>query len=228
VLTLLLTRHGHTVRSEPEQYLGQHVEAPLSERGRADAARLAERLAGVPIHRLLTSPLPRAVETAAIIAGGRVPAEPDDRLKEMDYGAWEGHTVEEVERRFPGEFARYVEDPSSFLFDGGESGSLVARRVGPFIDDLLDWAEGSSNDRASGDRASDGADRSVLVVGHSSLNRVMAALVLGVPLRDYRRRFQFDWASLTVLRWESRVGGAQLVLGNDVAHLRGTAGVTWD
>ena len=51
MLTLLLTRHGHTDRSEPEQYLGQRVEAALSERGRTSAARLAERLADVRIDR---------------------------------------------------------------------------------------------------------------------------------------------------------------------------------
>ena len=49
VLTLLLTRHGHTTRSEPEQYLGQSVPASLTERGLRDAKALAERLADVPI-----------------------------------------------------------------------------------------------------------------------------------------------------------------------------------
>src|SRR6476661_4186815 len=44
VLTILLTRHGHTERSEPEQYLGQTVDSALDERGRASAARLGERL----------------------------------------------------------------------------------------------------------------------------------------------------------------------------------------
>ncbi|CAN5668046.1 histidine phosphatase family protein [soil metagenome] len=212
---MLLTRHGHTVRSEPEQYLGQRVEAPLSERGRADARRLAERLAGVHIDRLLSSPLPRAAETATILAGDRLPVETDDRLMELDYGAWEGITVEAIEHRFGDDYARYVADPSSFVFEGGESGGLVAQRVSSFLDDTLDWW------------ASESVERTVLVVGHSSLIRVMLAVLLGVPLRDYRRRFQTDWANLTVLRWEVRADGPQLLLGNDVAHLRGASGVTW-
>jgi broad specificity phosphatase PhoE len=218
---MLLTRHGHTFRSEPEQYLGQRVEAPLSDRGRADARLLAERLAGVPIDRLLSSPLPRAAETAAILAAGRLPVETDDRLMEMDYGAWEGVTVEEIERRFADDYARYVADPASFVFEGGESGGLVAQRVRSFIDDLLDWWASES------ELGSEPADRTTLVVGHSSLNRVMLAGLLGTPLPDYRRRFQADWANLTVLRWESRAAGPQLLLGNDLAHIRGTSGVTW-
>jgi broad specificity phosphatase PhoE len=215
MLTLLLTRHGHTTRSEPEQYLGQRVAAPLSDRGRADAHRLAERLAGVPIDRVLSSPLPRAADTAVILAAGGLAVEHDDRLKELDYGAWEGRTVEEIEAHHAGEYAQYVEDPSTFRFSGGESGSLVAERVRAFIGELLDWWEG------------DGETRTVLVVGHSSLNRIMLAVLLGTPLRDYRRRFQVDWASLTVLRWPSRRAGPELLLANDVAHLRGARGVTW-
>jgi broad specificity phosphatase PhoE len=66
-------------------------------------------------------------------------------------------------------------------------------------------------------------------VGHSTLNRVLLAVALGVPLRDYRRRFRQDWANLTVLRHGSRYGGGwQLLLANDVAHLRGITGATWD
>lgn len=214
VLTLLLTRHGHTTRSEPEQYLGQRVEAPLSDRGRADAERLAERLAGAALDRIIASPLARAVETAQILARGRK-VEPDERLMELDYGEWEGITVEDVERQFPDQQAQYVEDPSTFVFPGGESGGLVARRVGPLVEELLDWWQ-----------SADG-ERTVLAVGHSSLNRVLMALLLGVPLRDYRRRFQFDWCGLTVLQWTSREEGPQLLLANDLGHLRGIDGVTW-
>jgi hypothetical protein len=57
---------------------------------------------------------------------------------------------------------------------------------------------------------------------------VLLAEVLGVPLQDYRRRFKQDWASLTVLRWESREGGAMLLLSNDEGHSKGLHGATWD
>ena len=221
MLTLLLTRHGHTVRSEPEQYLGQRVAAPLSERGRTDAVRLAERLDGVPIERVISSPLERAADTAAILAPAGVPIEPDDRLKELDYGAWEGLTVEQIEERFPGEYDRYDADPSAFHVGGGENGAQVGARLRPLIDELLDWSEGGGSQQPSG------ADRNVVVVGHSSLNRVLLALVMETPMRDYRRRWEQDWANLTVLRWSTVDDGPQLLLCNDVSHVRGLRGVTW-
>lgn len=215
MLTLLLTRHGHTVRSEPDQYLGQRIEAPLSERGRADAELLADRLADVPLDRLISSPLPRASETARILARGRVAVETDDRLMEMDYGAWEGVTLEQVENDHAADYRRYVTDPASFVFPGGEGGAQVAARVREMIGELLDWAAGQPS------------PPTVLAVGHSSLNRIMLAVLLDVPLPDYRRRFQFDWASLTVLRWPSPDDGPMLLLANDVGHLRELRGEGW-
>lgn len=217
MLTLLLTRHGHTTRSEPESYLGQRIEAPLTERGRADAARLAQRLRGVPVARIIASPLERAADTAAILAGESLPVETDDRLKELDYGAWEGKTVEQIEREFADEYRRYDADPSSYHVGGGESGADVAERLRPFIAEVLDWAADQPPE----------PEPTVLVVGHSSLNRVLLALLMGTPPPDYRRRWQQDWANLTVLSWPSRPDGPKLLLCNDVAHLRGVEGITW-
>jgi broad specificity phosphatase PhoE len=215
MLTLLLTRHGHTDRSEPEQYLGQTVKATLTERGRADALALAERLAAVQIERVISSPLGRAMETARIVAAGRA-VEPDARLAEMDYGSWEGVTTDEIEERHPLDYARYDDDPSTFHVGGAESGEEVALRVGALLEDLLDWWQSAAG------------ERTCLLVGHASVNRVLLAASLGGPLRDYRRRFQVDWASLSVLRWTERSAGPRLLLANDVGHVRGLRGNTWD
>jgi len=217
VLTVLLTRHGHTDKSEPEQYLGQRVQASLTERGRRDAEALAKRLEGVALDRVISSPLGRAVETAdilAVISGATV--ETDERLTELDYGAWEGLTVEDIDLRFPGERAEYDANPALTRVGGGESGIDVAARLSHFLDDLLDWWHKEPD------------DRTCLLVGHSSLNRVLLAVLLDVPLADYRRRFKQDWANLTVLRWESRAEGPLLMLANDEAHSKGLRGATWD
>lgn len=214
VLTILLTRHGHTDRSEPEQYLGQRIDVGLSARGRESAERLRDRLAGIAIDRIVSSPLVRAAETAQIVAAGR-PVELDKRLLELDYGRWEGLTLDEIERRFPGELEQYAADPATHRVGGGESGRQVARRLGALLDELLDWAE------------SGGGRRTCLVVGHSSTNRILLAMCLGVALRDYRRRFDQDWANLTVLDWPDRESGPLLRLANDLSHVRGMAGVTW-
>jgi len=189
----------------------------LSERGTAAAHRLADRLAGVEIDRIISSPLMRAVETANIVGGDRpMEIELDKRLEELDYGTWEGLTVDEIDRRFPGEHDLYEADPATYRVGGAESGRDVARRLAPVINGLVDWA------------AADPGEETVLLVAHSSTNRILLASVLGVPLRDYRRRFRQDWANLTVLRWSDTDSGPMLLLANDVAHTRGIHGSTWE
>ena len=216
MLTILLTRHGHTNRSEPEQYLGQRVEAQLSRRGRRDARRLAARLTDVPIVRIIASPAARAADTARILARPHgLPVEIDHRLVELDYGAWEGLTIDEINHRFPGEFEQYDADPGTYQVGGGESGEEVAARLQPVIDELIAWSDDGSEERIC------------LLVGHSSTNRLLLAMLLDVRLNDYRRRFDQDWVNLTVLRRNDRESGFRLLLSNDQAHSRGIRGVTW-
>ncbi len=69
MLTLVLTRHGLTDRSTPEQHLGQRIDISINDAGRRQAQALARRLAPVVFDRVITSPLFRARETAALLAG---------------------------------------------------------------------------------------------------------------------------------------------------------------
>ncbi|MEA2622872.1 MAG: hypothetical protein QOH61_1782 [Chloroflexota bacterium] len=216
MLEILLTRHGKTPQSEPEQYLGQRLDVPLSDEGRASAAALHDRLEGVELARVISSPLRRALETARIVAP-RVEIETDARLLEADYGEWEGHTREEIRARWPDARAAWEADPSTVGPPGGESGTDVARRVSSLILDLVSWEQGLDEHPLS---------HRVLLVGHSTVNRVMLAWRLGIPMRDYRRRLRQDWNNLTVLRFVSKDDGL-LVLANDVGHINGVRGATW-
>jgi alpha-ribazole phosphatase/probable phosphoglycerate mutase len=218
VLTVVLTRHGHTNRSEPEQYLGQRIDIPISERGREQALALRDRLSGVSFERVLSSPLLRAFETATLLQPESA-IERDDRLLEADYGDWEGHTVDLIEKRWPAEREMWQRDPASAGPPGGERGLEVAQRASAFVADLRRWEVAfGTPDR----------NRTVLVVGHSTLNRVLLASVLGLELRDYRRRLRQDWLNLTVLRFSmADPSGALLLLANDVAHLHGPSGAPW-
>ena len=73
------------------------------------------------------------------------------------------------------------------------------------------------------------ADRRILVAAHGSLNRILMCVALDIPVRDYRRRLVMDRAALSVLRYEPDDGpdGAQLILGNDVGHLRRPGQAPW-
>jgi broad specificity phosphatase PhoE len=241
MLTLLLTRHGQAV--EGDVMLGGQLDVPLRPRGREEAEALARRLAGVRIDRIVSSPMLRAIETAQTIATGR-PVEVDERLRELDYGRWEGLTYAEIDARDPELRARWEHDPAATHPPGGESGDDVAARALNFLVDLIEAEESASTGARKGRHSPDpGGSRSIpseaqaeaegerraLVVAHGTFNRILLCVALGVPVRDYRRRFIQDRTNLTVLRYElgDSPDGAQLVLANDVGHLRSPGEAPW-
>ena len=88
---ILLARHGH--HAEIGKVLSGRSEIPLSALGRAQASRLADRLAALPIARVCSSPRRRALETAAIVAERHgLPVEPAEDLDEIDFGVWAGQS----------------------------------------------------------------------------------------------------------------------------------------
>jgi broad specificity phosphatase PhoE len=221
MLTLVLTRHGLTDRSIPEQHLGQRLDVSLHADGERQAEALAGRLKGIRVDRVITSPLHRARETAAILSRAlrdEDPIEADPRLKEMDYGAWEGRTYEEIDARDAEYRARWVASPAALACPDGESGDDVARRTRWFLDELIEK-----------ERTRPGATSTVVAVAHSSANRILLCVALGVPIREYRRRFIQGQGNLTVLRFADDAGptDAQLLLLNDLAHLRGPGELPW-
>ena len=243
MLDVLLTRHGTTTAGDV--MLGGQLDVPLNDQGRHEAAALAARLDGVRIDRIISSPMSRAMETAEIVARGR-PFEVDDRLRELDYGRWEGLNYKEIDARDLDLRARWEADPADVHSPGGESGSEVAVRARDFLSSVL-AAERIPEGRAAapspqrpiepgGSRQvpAEGSEEAemehrVLVVAHGTFNRILMCVALGVPVRDYRRRFVMDRCGLSLLRYEPGDGpdGAQLILSNDVCHLRAPGEAPW-
>ena len=217
MLTLVLTRHGLTPRSDPEQHLGQHIDMGLSEAGREQAAALAARIAAERFDRIASSPLLRARETAAAVADGR-PVELDPRLMEMDYGSWEGLTYAEIEATDAAYRRRWEADPAGLPCPEGESGDDVARRAGSFLEDQLRWA------------ADAGPDPVVLAVAHSTFNRILLCVAMQVPVREYRRRFTQAQVNISALRYPdgAGIGRARLLVLNDLGHVHAPDQAPWE
>ena len=120
-MRVILVRHGETIWNEEQRYQGAS-DPPLSERGELQARRLAARLASESIGLIYSSDSTRALQTADQIAahhGRQVRADP--RLREMDFGDWEGLTYSEIRERYPQALARWQGDPLATSPPGGES-----------------------------------------------------------------------------------------------------------
>lgn len=128
---LWLVRHGETEGQSSVRFHGSN-DVRLAEVGRAQIRALGPLLAGVEFERIVHSPLSRAAESAAILAGlSGLPLDRlgvDDRLREICFGACEGLTEAEIAASFP-EFWRDYKAGRTDRFPDGESRSGFAARV---------------------------------------------------------------------------------------------------
>ena len=118
---VILIRHAETPWNRERRMQG-HIDTPLSEAGRAQAAALARRLSDTPFSALYSSDLSRAHETARAIAassGREIVA--DTRLRERSFGIFEGLTYAEMAERHPEDFARFDSRDPDYVMPGGES-----------------------------------------------------------------------------------------------------------
>ena len=198
---LLLVRHGATTLSAEDRFAGS-TDVPLSDEGRHQAARLAERLSDDHIAAVYCSPMRRTIETAAIIADPHALA-PVTRpgLREIDHGHWEGLTRGEVEQRYRDEYTRWEQDPFTVAPAGGECGVDVMARALPVVRAIVEAHP----------------DQNILVVSHKATIRLVISSLLGFDARGYRDRLDQAPACLNVLDFKDPVR-ARLMVFNDVSH----------
>ncbi len=174
---LYLIRH-----EEPEQrgvFLGRG-DPPLSERGREDAAKLAEISAAA----VYSSPLRRALETAAAIDA---PLLILPELAEMDFGEWEGRTWQEIERGWPELAALKLADWLGTPAPAGETWAALAGRVNRALERIL------------------AGPMPAAVVAHLTVNAAIAAKLTGADPKE----FQQDYGQIIVYDTGSRESRAR-------------------
>ena len=178
---LILVRHGQSAANVAGLLSGR-AESPLTDDGRAQVAALATVLTG--IDRLISSPLGRARETAAVL-GLDLPVEVDERWTEIDYGELEGEPLSAVPRET---WRRWRSDPH-FRPGGGETLVELGTRVRDACAEL--FAVSGSGARADAD---------VVVVSHVSPIKAAVAWALGAD-DDLAWSLHLSTASLTCVAW---------------------------
>jgi len=131
-----LARHGETAYNAERRFQGQGP-VPLSPRGLEQAAELAELAAEHGFASLWSSPLPRARQTAEVVAARLgLPIADEPRLMETDAGDWTDRPFREVEAADPERFAGFVAGDPGFAFPGGESFRDQQLRVTAALEDI--------------------------------------------------------------------------------------------
>ncbi len=161
--------------------------AQLTQRGAADARRLAAAFTPSMVDRVFAGPLARTMDTAAPVAhriGTRV--EPVDDLTEIRFGAWEGRRKAELAAEHPELWSTWRERPQELRLHGAETLAAVSLRAHAFFDAL--------GGTSPGIRA--------VAVTHQCVIRVLVSRALGRSLAAYRD-VVVDPGSISLLAWEA-------------------------
>ena len=196
MLELWLVRHGVTDWNLAERIQGWS-DPPLNAAGRAQAERLAPRLTGIAFDRVIASDLDRARTTAALALPG-ADVELDPRLRELNYGAFDGASWADLATgEHAAAAAHWRADRRGRRIPGGESFDDLAARVAAFRADLP-------------------ATGRVIAFAHSGTINTALHAVLGHP-EGRGWRLEIANTGITVLRIEAQ--RTTVVTVNDHAHL---------
>jgi probable phosphomutase (TIGR03848 family) len=184
--TVILARHGRTEANSKGLLAGRTKGVHLDDLGIAQARAAGERLSGVTLSAVVTSPLERCRETARLMAPG-LKAVSDRRLLECDYGEWTG---QEIKRLAKEKLWRTVQvQPSGARFPGGESLQEMSARVVAAV---------RARDAALEEEV--GEHGVWLAVSHGDPIKAILADALGMHL-DAFQRIAVDPGSLSVVRY---------------------------
>jgi len=198
---LILIRHGLTIWNHEFRYQG-HTDIELSEEGVKQAQALQKRLAGEKLDAIYSSDLSRAVQTASIIAKPhRLELITDSRLREVNFGVWEGLNFKEIESRYPDLLKTWLEAPHNLEIPQGETFMAMHDRALTCIREIIAV-------KPSGTTA---------VVAHGGTIAALLCGLMNQPLTcmwNYKQKN----AALNVLTVDKKGVTAEVI--NDVRHLQ--------
>ena len=205
---VVIIRHGQTQWNADGRFMGQ-ADIPLDEVGERQAEAVARRLAGERPAAIYASDLQRAWHTAqaiqAEIARSAAPEPapsliPENRLREMKFGDWQGLTYPEIQLRFPETSAAWETNMLENAPSGGETLLQLAERVQQAYDEIHRLHQ----------------DQTVILVAHGGTLQILLCLALEIGIEKF---WQFNLHNTSLSELIIVEGGVILGLFNDTCHL---------
>lgn len=203
--TVYLVRHGRTAWNNEGVFRGRK-DIPLDEVGKREACLVGARLRGEGVVAVYSSPLARAMETAAAVAQHHgIGVTVAEGLVDLDFGAWEGLTVAQVMERYPDLYRLWLSAPHEVVFPGGESLAAVRRRATEALASIM----------------AQNHDGALVLVTHRVVLKVLICALLGLEDSHFWGIAQ-DTTALNAFHY--REGRWVCALLNDTCHLKGGVG----
>lgn len=187
-MTVILLRHGRSTSNTAHTLAGRSEGVELDDKGREQATGVLSRVAGLPIKALIRSPLLRCRQTLEPLAA-ELGIEPlvEERLAEVDYGAWTGRKIGELVKEPL--WAVVQQQPSAAVFPDGEGLAAVQARAVAAV---------REHDKRLAEEH--GADTLWVACTHGDVIKAVLADALGTHLDSFQR-ITADPASMSVVRY---------------------------
>ena len=199
-MKLLLIRHGQTDWNLLGKDQGQ-TDIALSGEGIRQADLLAQNFPVDTLDIIYTSDLQRAVMTAERLAEKfSAPLYADKALRELNFGAWEGLTYQEIAERWPQEVKNLFGAPEKLQIPEGETFLMLQRRAMDKINEIRAENEG----------------KNVAVVAHGAISKAILTALLHIPLH-YVWMLRQDNTAVNILRFDDEFVSVELL--NGISHL---------
>ena len=200
-MRIFVARHGQTAWNLEHKMQGC-LDSPLTEKGIENAKKLGESLENIDFDVIYCSPLKRAVDSANYVKGSKnTKLIINESFKEMNYGKWEGMTIDEVKEKYSLEYDNFINKPDKFEPIGGESYESLINRVKNGLFNIIDNSEGEN----------------ILIVTHTAVIKAIILIAKNNPLEKFWNPPYITDTSLTVL--EVVDGKIKLILEVDNSHL---------
>jgi len=200
--SIYLVRHGQTAWNKEEVFRGR-TDIPLDETGFKEAELAAEYFRPIHLQAVYSSPLSRAWQTAQKIAQFHaLEAQPLDGIIDMSFGAWEGHSLREVEEKDGVRYQQWRDEPHLVNLPGGETLEEVRVRAMAALDKVVHQH----------------LEQTLVLVSHRVVNKVLICGILGLDNSHFWQITQ-DTTAINLIQY--RKGNYVLSLLNETCHLKG-------
>ena len=197
---IILARHGETEWNVGEIFRGR-IDVELNGTGLKQAELLAQHLSKVKIEAIYSSPLKRALGTAATIASYHQPEIIiADGLIDLDFGQWQGLSHQQVKDKYQELYVKWRQNPDQVQMPGGESLNEVRDRAVAVVDEVVARHEGTA-----------------VLVSHRVVNKVLICALLGLDNSHFWNIRQ-DVCGMTTFTYEN--GRFILTEHNNTSYLK--------
>ncbi len=193
---IYLLRHGETANAK-QHALNGHFDVELSKKGEEQIRVVAKTLKDCPIQSVYSSDLKRTRHSAEIISQPhKLKPVCYPELRELSFGNWEGLSLQELNRRYPGEVEKRFANPDTFQAEGGETLKQLMERVLPKFHQIVDCHP----------------TEEIIIMSHGGVNRVILGHLLGIPLKNVFRITQEN-AAINIIQYYNNQPVIELING---------------